>query len=180
MPELVDGFMQVTVEELAVMLGVSGRRVQELERGNVVSSLGHGVYDLAVSVRGYCQFIKDTARGSNVTEEEKAQRLRLTKAKAGLAELNHGEQTGELVRAEQIRRQDFQLGRILRNNLESIPDRVSAIVAAEKSADVVHGLLAGEIRDCQDSIIAAMELTEVDEARLDVTRRDALEALADD
>jgi hypothetical protein len=84
---------------------------------------------------------------------------------------------GELLRASVVRRQDFQLGRILRNNLESIPDRISAIVAAESSADLVHDLISREIRDSQDQVIEAMELETVDDAALDITRRNAKEEL---
>ena len=171
------GFVRVGVDELGGMLGITGRQVQNLEKSGVVASIAHGVYDLTVSVRGYVQYVKDTARGSNTTAEEKQQRVRLTKAKAGLAELQHGELTGELLRRAVVRRQDFQLGRILRNNLESVPDRVSAIIAAEKSADIVHALLSSEIRDTLDEIIDAMEKTQVDDAALDVTRRNANQAL---
>ena len=180
MAEIIDGFIQVGCDELGGLLGITGRRVQELARSGVVTALEHGKYDLPVSIRGYIQFVKDTARGSNVTAEEKQQRVRLTKAKAGLAELAHGEANGELLRTGVVRRQDFQLGRILRNNLESIPDRVAAIVAAEKSADKVHDLITGEIRDSLEEVIKAMEQTEVDDAALDVTRRNANESLSDD
>jgi hypothetical protein len=76
-----------------------------------------------------------------------------------------------------VRRQDFQLGRILRNNLESIPDRIAAIVAAESSADIVHDLISREIRDSQDQVIEAMNLAEVDDAALDITRRNAKESI---
>ena len=174
------GFIRVGCDELGGMLGITGRRVQSLEKSGVVQSIGHGVYDLTVSVRGYIQFTKDTARGSTTTAEEKEQRVRLTKAKAGLAELQHGELTGDLLRRSIVRRQDFQLGRILRNNLESIPDRVSAIAAAEKSADIVHDLISREVRDSLDEIIAAMEQTQIDDAALDVTRRNANAELGDD
>jgi len=174
------GFIQMGCDELGGLLGISGRRVQELEKSGVVQSVAHGVYDLTVSVRGYVQFIKDTARGSTVTSDEKAQRVRLTKAKAGLAELQHGELNGELLRRAVVRRQDFQLGRILRNNLESIPDRLAAIVAAEKSSDKIHDLISREIRDSLDEVIKAMEQTEIDDAALDVTRRNANQAIGNE
>lgn len=177
MAEINDGFIQVGCEELGGILGITARRVQHLEKMGVVASLAHGVYDLSVSVRGYIQYIKDNAKGTTTTAEEKEQRIRLTKAKAGLAELAHGELNGELLRRSVVRRQDFQLGRILRNNLESIPDRVAAIVAAESSADKVHDLISSEIRDSQDQVIAAMEAIEVDDAALDVTRRKAQESI---
>jgi phage terminase Nu1 subunit (DNA packaging protein) len=151
--------------------------VQQLEKRGVVKSLAHGVYDLTVSIRTYIQFVKDNARGVESSKEEKEQRIRLTAAKANLAELSHGELIGELLRASVVRRQDFQLGRILRNNLESIPDRISAIVAAESSADIVHDLISREIRDSQDQVIEAMNLAEVDDAALDITRRNAKESI---
>jgi phage terminase Nu1 subunit (DNA packaging protein) len=178
--QLIDGYLQSTCEELANLVGVSARRIQQLETDKIVESLGHGVYDVAASVRGYCEFLRGRSLGSDTAKDEKLERIRLTKAKAGMAELSHAELIGDLVRKEEILRQDFSLARILRNNLTSIPDRAAALIAAETDPDKVHDLLEREIRASLDQIIDAMESTEVDDAALDITRARAREAIATD
>lgn len=53
---------------------------------------------------------------------------------------------GELVTAEDVKREAFALGRALRDQLMGIPDRVASMVAATNDARQVHHLLTEEIR----------------------------------
>jgi predicted DNA-binding transcriptional regulator AlpA/DNA-binding transcriptional MerR regulator len=48
------------VEEVAEILGVSPRRVQQLTQGGYISKLRHGNYDLAAAVLGFSQFKRET------------------------------------------------------------------------------------------------------------------------
>lgn len=175
-----DGTIQAGADELGVLLGVSARRVQQMETANIVESIAHGIYDVASSVRGYCEYLRGQTLGTEATKEERTERIRLTKAKAGIAELSHQELLGDLVRRSAIRAQDAALGNILRSNLETIPDRVSAILAAESDQDEVHRILLKENRDSLEAVIEAMGQTNVDTAQLDRARQVAREAVADD
>lgn len=178
--EISDGILQGDVNELSEILGLSARRVQQLESDKVVVSLGHGLYDFFVSIRAYCEFLRQSTRGTTTTQEEKEERIRLTKAKAGIAELNHAEMVGALLRTEAVRGQDYALARILRSNLESLPDRRAAELAGENDVDKVYKILAEEIRQSLDQIIESMASLEVDDARLDITRRETFEKMNDD
>lgn len=162
---------EISCDDLGEILGITGRRVQQLETAGTVIALRHGVYDLAASVRGYCEFIRGSSRGSAQTKEQREEQIRLTSAKAGIAELQHMELKGELVRADIVRRNGFKLGLILKNNLESIPDRQAAILAAEENREKVHDILAAEVRESLDNILSEMEKTEVDEAAIDLARK---------
>ena len=53
---------------------------------------------------------------------------------------------GELVTAEDVKREAFALGRALRDQLMGIPDRVASMVAATNDPRQVHQLLTEEIR----------------------------------
>jgi len=165
------------VDELAELMGVSVRRVQQLETAGTVTAIKHGLYNISASIKSYCEFIRDGARGTSTTREEKSERIRLTKVKADIAELNHGEMLGELVRRKKIDDQDFKLARTLRNNLESIADRCAPLVAADPDSDSVHRIISTEVARALNQIIDAMQKTEVDTAALDVARRAALEAI---
>lgn len=146
----------------------------------MVSSLEHGVYDIAASVRGYCDQVNARALGTEAARNERAERSRLVGLRADRVELELDEQRGALRNVEKIRRQDFKIARILRNNLESMPDRIGAILAGESDPDQVHDLLSQAIAETLESAIDAMASLEVDSAQLDITRTQSREAIAAD
>lgn len=152
--------------ELANMLGLTVTRVQQLSNDGVITTLERGVYDVTSSVRGYCEWIRGKSRGSDTSKEEKQERIRLTKARASVAELNHSELVGSLVRADVVHMQDFKIGRILRNNLQSIPDRISAILAAETEEEKIYAMIDTEIRNSLDEVINAMNSETTEPASL--------------
>jgi len=49
----------------------------------------------------------------------------------------------------------FTNGRMARDNLLNIPDRLAATLAAETDADKVHLILTGEIRKALDELAGA-------------------------
>lgn len=70
---------------------------------------------------------------------------------AKLKELAFQQQTGKLVDAEEVTRAAFALARQAQENLMSIPDRLSAILAAEDDPARVHDLLTLELgRVCSE------------------------------
>lgn len=60
------------------------------------------------------------------------------------AELEFEKSAGKLIDAETVKRQIFELGRKARDRILAIPDRVSAMVAAEVEPAKVHAILAKE------------------------------------
>ena len=66
--------------------------------------------------------------------------------KAKLARLEFLEKSGQLIDAEQVKKEAFRMGRTIRDRVEAIPDRIAAIVAAETNVKKVHKLLAAEFR----------------------------------
>lgn len=55
-------------------------------------------------------------------------------------------ETGELVNAEQVKKAAFNKGRVVRDGLLNIPDRVASIVASLDDEKEVHSILSKEIR----------------------------------
>lgn len=79
-------------------------------------------------------------------------RVRKERAAADLLELERAELTGRLVDAEEVRRAAFALARAAQDSLMSIPDRVSAILAAEDNPGRTHDILTLEISRVCDSL----------------------------
>lgn len=66
--------------------------------------------------------------------------------KARLAELKANAEEGRLVDAERVKKEIFATYRNVRAAMETIPDRIAAIVAGETNPATVHQLLLKEIR----------------------------------
>lgn len=65
---------------------------------------------------------------------------------ARLAKLSYEERSGTLVNAQEVQNEAFKIGRVIRDSLLSIPDRVSAELAAETNQFKLHARLTEEIR----------------------------------
>jgi len=62
-----------------------------------------------------------------------------------LLELSYQEKAGELVKAKDVEVAAFSEARKLRDNMLNIPDRISALVAAEDDENVVRQIITDEI-----------------------------------
>jgi hypothetical protein len=65
---------------------------------------------------------------------------------ARLAQLEFEERSGKLVSADDVKRAVFDAGRRARDMLLGIPDRIAAILAAERDQVEIHRLLSMELR----------------------------------
>lgn len=163
----IDRQYDISVVDLASLVGLSERRIQQLERDSTVVRLEHGNYDLVESVRAYCDFLRHSERGSVASKDEQLERTKLTRAKRKLAELTLDETAGALVRVETLHKHHAGLASILKNNLMTIPDRVEAVLAAESDPDKCRLILQGQIREALDDVLGEMDNLRVDAATLD-------------
>ena len=169
--------MTVSASDLAFLTGLSNQRIFQLVKDGVIVKNGRSNYQLAPSIQAYCEYVRGVSRGSVSSQDEKQERTRYMSAKASLAELDHEERQGNLRRGDVIDSQDYAIATILKNNLQSIPDRQSAILAAETDPAKVHDILSVEVRNSLNDAIQAMAIKQVDDAHLDITRRNAREEL---
>jgi len=72
---------------------------------------------------------------------------------ARLAKLEYEERSGKLVSAEEVVEAAFNRGRVTRDRMLTIPDRISCLLAAESDERKIYDMLTAEIRD------ALIELT---------------------
>jgi hypothetical protein len=79
---------------------------------------------------------------------------RLAQARAGKAELELAAQRGEQWPADEVRAAAADAGRKVRDIIEAIPGRCSAILAGESDPQAIGQLLAGELGQALDAIEA--------------------------
>ena len=71
---------------------------------------------------------------------------------ARLAKIEFEEKTAKLVSRDEVQVAAFTRGRVVRDNLLNIADRLAATLAAESDVDKVHRLLSDEIRMALDAL----------------------------
>lgn len=129
---------EVNTTELATVLGVTARRVQQLAQDGTIETHRRGYFILCDAVQRYIAF---AAKGSGNRDQERAKldaEVRLKEAKADEAELELAEVRGQMHRAEDVEAMTADLIFAVRGALMALPGRlavdVSATTAAEASA----------------------------------------------
>ncbi len=73
--------------------------------------------------------------------------------KARLAKLEFEEKSGKLIDAEQVKLEQFTAGRMIRDAIMAVPDRISAKLASMTDPHAVHRELHAELVSALDRII---------------------------
>lgn len=97
-------------------------------------------------------FILDGGNAHTNYAESKAKREHF---KALEAELDFKKKQGTLLDAEQVEKEAFEIARVTRDRLLTIPDRVSQQLSVEKSSHRCYELLMKEITDALETIANA-------------------------
>lgn len=72
--------------------------------------------------------------------------LRKETALADLRELELGRRRGRLVEKAKVEQEAFRVGRLMRDALLGLPDRLAGVLASESNQQKIHALLTKEIR----------------------------------
>lgn len=139
----------VSTTELAAVIGVSVRRVQQLSQDGVIIAASdlRGKYPLADSVQRYITFImKDKGKEPSVLETEKLQSdVAFRKARATKATLEAQELAGKMHRSEDVQAMTEELLYAVRNGLQALPGRLAVDTAAAQSAPEASDVIRREV-----------------------------------
>lgn len=130
----------LTLSELAELLMVSERRVQQLANDGVVCKVDYGTYDLVSSVHGYLNFLKESS--NNIILEEKT---RLTRARAQREEFTVKKLQGELVLKTDVIDNWSAMIANARALLLSIPNKIAARIRLTKTDAEAQKIIQSEI-----------------------------------
>lgn len=168
----------MTLAEFARVKGVSATAVKKaIDSGRLVNSIIHGIgkkpkLNPVLAAKEWEQNTAHNKRtiGEDIrpikqdpaeilfgpkTEEPKEERSQLNVSRgvreaylARMAKLNYEEKIGKLVDAEEVKAQGFKIGRIIRDTMLNIPDRVAAEFAGITDPAKIHIRLTKEINQC--------------------------------
>lgn len=103
--------------------------------------------------------VADKALEKNVMAQGGTEKMSYSQArtereryKAALAKLEWEEKSKILINADEVRNAAFNTGRMVRDALLNIPDRISAIVAAETDEPKVREILRTEITQALEAL----------------------------
>jgi len=159
---------EVTPQVAAASLGISRpalmKQIARLEALGAARRDGRRwLVDLGALPGAWSAAVHPRARGAQVadTSEPLAARAesqaRREAALAVMAELDLAQRRGELVKVEDVEREWFENGRMLRDRLEALPQRIAPLVAGthEAQATLIDALREG-IRDALNTAADAV------------------------
>lgn len=132
----------VTTSELAGVLGITARRVNQLAQDNVVPTEEKGKFALCESVQRYIRYVSDAEFTEEEREIERNRRkaeMQIKAAKAVVAKLEAQELQGKMHRSEDVESITGEMVTTLRNMLLALPGRLAVDVTnAVNSAEAAN------------------------------------------
>lgn len=148
----------VTTTELAAVLGITGRRVQQLTQDGVLVTASRGKFVLSDAVQAY---IGSISRGLTKEEAEEAKKIERVKAKAEatlktskakIAQAEAKELSGQMHRSEDVAAMTAELIYTIRGALMALPSRVAINAAALSDPAEVAEYMRGEVNQIAEEI----------------------------
>lgn len=142
-----------SLEVIAQFLNITPRRVQQLASEGVIPKGKHGQYHFVGAVRGYIKYLQQRAEGRSTADAPAIeQRERLSRLQADRVEMELQERRGELISRSGVEAALSVKLIAAAEQFQGIPDRLSAVLAAETRAEVIHRNLTDEIRNAMEII----------------------------
>jgi phage terminase Nu1 subunit (DNA packaging protein) len=145
----------VTTKELSEILGLSDRRIRQLENEGSLVKITHGKFDLPQSIQKYIQVIKEQSE-SDEEIDLTTERTLLTRANRQKVELELKIMQGELHRSEDIEQVMNDMLGTSRARLLGIPGKIASKLIALTEVEVIKNIIKTEIYE------ALQELSDYD------------------
>ncbi len=139
---------EVGSTELAAVLGVTARRVQQMAQDGTITAVRRGRFNLSDSVQRYITFISksDISADEKETEKKKLAAEALYKrSKARIAEMEADELDGKMHRSEDVAALTSDLVFTVRGMLMALPGRLAVDVVGTDNAAEAAEIIKKEI-----------------------------------
>lgn len=153
MPSVID----VTAVELAEYLGLSDRRIRQLEKEGVVVKSQRGRYDLKASVLGYINSVRQQEKRMDASLEKlkiskEATSLQHEQLKKRKTELQVREMEKKLHRAEDVEYFWNAMVIAAKSRLAAIPVKCAPLLVAIEDRKEIQAILKREVTDALNEI----------------------------
>jgi phage terminase Nu1 subunit (DNA packaging protein) len=147
--------MIFTTNQMAELLGLTPRRIQQLAEEGVIVKSSRGKYVAAESIQNYIQFQSESGGGASEVDyfDERALHERVKRRKA---ELELAVMEGDLHRSDDVRLVMNDMIVTFRSRILAMPSKLAPQMLGQSELPVVLDLLTKEVKE------AASELSEYD------------------
>lgn len=142
--------MKLKTAELAALLGLTGRRINQLAAEGVTIKVSPGQFDGPLSIQNFIASVSGKAAGQEVTLDLERERARLAKEQADGHAIKNAVLRNELIGAEDVIRGWSAINRRVRSSMLAVPSRVRSRNPALTAADVAT--IDREIRDALEAL----------------------------
>lgn len=133
---------EVDTTELAVVLGVTARRVQQMAQDGTISTVRRGRFLLCDAVQRYIRFVSKEKDVSPQDKEQRDAEVSIKKAKAIISVMEAKELQGKMHRSEDVAAMTEDLIYTIRGMLVALPGRLAMDVVtagtAAEAAEIVR------------------------------------------
>jgi len=147
--KLVDGYVDVEATDRAIKAGRQHHQPSKAAKAIAAAELREKDLD-KMSVEDLVRLRKELATGAGIDTKEKDRllevRIESYEQRARMARLKADEKQGQLVDRKIVESEIFELLRGLRDNLLTIPDRLSHELSGLTDSHAIHTRLTAEIR----------------------------------
>ncbi|OQP00866.1 hypothetical protein B1689_07545 [Geobacillus sp. 44C] len=146
----------VSTSELAEILNLSDRRIQQLVKNEIISKISRGKFYLPTTVQEYISWIKAQMADSDEELDLKKEKTLLTRANRQKVELELQIMRGELHRSEDVRRVMNDMLSAFRARCLAIPSKAAPRLQGQTDLAVIQDVIKKEVYE------ALTELSEYD------------------
>jgi len=135
---------EVSTREIAIILGLTARRIQQLTQDGILSTTTSSRYNLAESMQAYVEFRSRKETDANEVEKSEAE-LSIKKAKAIITVLKAKELQGKMHRSEDVAAMTEDLVFTIRGMLLALPGRLAVDVSGAKEPAEAAEIIRKEV-----------------------------------
>lgn len=143
----------VSLDTICRLLDLTPQRINQLAKEGVIPKLERGKYELVPVVRAYIQFLRMGNLKRDLPEDDyTTHRMRLTRAKADIMEMEKAQMEEKLIPASDIETAWTEATTNMRAKLLSLPTKAAAEVFSAESISEVKNLLKEQIYEALNEL----------------------------
>lgn len=143
---------QLSVSEIAQILMIGVRRIQQLAKEGVIPKTKNGRYELVPAVQGYIRYLQERSTSTDrAPADYREEKTRLTKVQAEIAEIELAQKRGELASISDFEKATEAVMRTIRTNMMNIPQRAVTRLLGETDETTFKDVLQDEIRQALET-----------------------------
>jgi phage terminase Nu1 subunit (DNA packaging protein) len=135
----------IGVKQLAALINLTERRIQQLAREGILEKRGRGKYPLAKSVNAYCRYMQDGDKAEGQADFY-AERARKMKADADLSEIEAAKAKAEVFEVAEMREAiEAVVAEVRAKLLNNAPTRIAAKAKSVTKESEIKSIAKTEI-----------------------------------